>query len=393
MSPPTNNLDPMLQTIAIRGYRSLREVILPLAQLTVVTGANGSGKSSIYRALRLLADCGRGQVIGSLAREGGLQSVLWAGPEQPSEHTQGTTRTRPISLELGFAADDFGYLVDLGLPQMAGSGGEPSAFAQDPEIKREVVFAGPVLRPASTLVSRTREYAEVAAQSGRGFDELTRSLPSYRSVLAEYAHPDALPELSAVSDRLRDWRFYDGFRVDAGAPARRPHIGTRTPVLSDDGSDLAAAVQTIVETTFDDLARAVADAFDGATVSVAVNDGLFDLQLRQRGMLRPLRAAELSDGTLRFLLWATALASPRPPSLMVLNEPETSLHPELVAPLAGLIRSAAQQTQVVVITHAPTLRDGLDTDGGAIELVRDFGETRVNGQGLLDAPAWHWGSR
>lgn len=392
----------MLQTIAIRGYRSLREVILPLTELTVVTGANGTGKSSIYRALRLLADCGRGQVIGSLAREGGLQSVLWAGPEQPSEETQGTTRTRPVSLEMGFAADDFGYLVDLGLPQMAGSGGEPSAFALDPEIKREVVFAGPVLRPGSALVRRTREYAEVAAQTGRGFDELTRSLPSYRSVLAEYAHPDALPELSAVSDRLRDWRFYDGFRVDAGAPARMPHVGTRTPVLSDDGSDLAAAVQTIIETTFDDLARAVADAFDGATISVAVNDGLFDLQLRQRGMLRPLRAAELSDGTLRFLLWATALASPRPPPLMVLNEPETSLHPDLVRPLAALIRTAAQRSQVVVVTHSHALLDFLETTPAAdeqrgpaieVELYKQWGETKVAGFGMLNTPSWHWGKR
>src|ERR1700754_885620 len=108
----------MLHTVAVRGYRSLREVVVPLAALTVVTGANGTGKSSIYRALRLLADCGRGQVIGSLGREGGLQSVLWAGPEQPNEQTQGTVRTRPVSLELGFSADDFGYLVDLGLPQM-----------------------------------------------------------------------------------------------------------------------------------------------------------------------------------------------------------------------------------------------------------------------------------
>lgn len=392
----------MLQTIAIRGYRSLREVILPLAELTVVTGANGTGKSSIYRALRLLADCGRGQVIGSLAREGGLQSALWAGPEQPSEHAQGTTRTRPVSLELGFSADDFGYLVDLGLPQMAGSGGEPSAFALDPEIKREVVFAGPVLRPASALVRRTREYAEVAAQSGRSFDELTRSLPSYRSLLAEYAHPDALPELSAVSDRLRDWRFYDGFRVDAAAPARQPHVGTRTPVLSDDGSDLAAAVQTIIETTFDDLARAVADAFDGATMSVAVNEGLFDLQLRQRGMLRPLRAAELSDGTLRFLLWATALASPRPPSLMVLNEPETSLHPDLVRPLASLIRTAAKQSQVVVVTHSRALLDFLEATPAAdeqrgsaieVELYKQWGETKVEGFGMLNTPSWHWGKR
>lgn len=72
----------MLRTVGIRGYRSLREVVLPLGRLTVITGANGTGKSSVYRALRLLADCRRGEVIGSLAREGGLESVLWAGPEQ-----------------------------------------------------------------------------------------------------------------------------------------------------------------------------------------------------------------------------------------------------------------------------------------------------------------------
>jgi predicted ATPase len=93
----------MLQTVAIRGYRSLREVILPLGRLSIITGANGAGKSSVYRALRLLADCGRGEVIGSLAREGGLQSVLWAGPEElkgarRTQKTQGTVRTRPVSL-------------------------------------------------------------------------------------------------------------------------------------------------------------------------------------------------------------------------------------------------------------------------------------------------------
>ncbi len=397
----------MLQTVAIRGYRSLREVVLPLRRLSVVTGANGTGKSSVYRALRLLADCGRGEVIGSLAREGGLQSVLWAGPEQTSGarrtgKTQGTVRTRPVSLELGFAADDFGYLVDLGMPQMAGPG---SAFARDPEIKREAIFAGPVLRTGATLVRRTREFAEVSSNTGRGFDELCRALPPYRSVLAEYANPQALPELAAVRDRLRGWRFYDGFRVDAGAPARHPQVGTRTPVLSEDGSDLAAAIQTIVEAGHDDLHRTVADAFDGATVSVGVNDGVFDLRLQQRGMLRPLRAAELSDGTLRFLLWAAALLSPQPPALMVLNEPETSLHPSLVPPLASLIRAAAERAQVVVVTHSRALLQVLDisplpeaaeaADGRAveIELYKEWGETRVAGQGPLTGPRWDWGKR
>jgi predicted ATPase len=371
----------MLSTVAVHGYRSLRDIVLPLGRLTVVTGANGAGKSSLYRALRLLADCGRGEVIGALAREGGLQSALWAGTG---------TRKRTVELKLGYAADDFGYLVDLGLPQMAGVN---SLFARDPEIKREVVFAGSALRPSSILVRRSGPLAQAGDESGPGFTDLTRGLPTHRSVLAEFAHPGELPELAAVRDRLRGWRFYDGFQVDADAPARRPQVGTRTPVLADDGHNLAAAVQTIVEAGFDDLERAVADAFDGAAVSVSVSDGLFDVELHAPGVLRPLRSAELSDGTLRFLLWAAALLSPAPPSLMVLNEPETSLHPELVRPLAGLIRAAAEVTQVCVVTHSAALLEFLGDDVSHLELTKESGETRLAGQDLLSVPAWHWGSR
>jgi len=57
---------------------------VPLGELTLVTGANGSGKSNLYRALRLLAEAAQGGIVGTLAREGGLDSTLWAGPEQVS---------------------------------------------------------------------------------------------------------------------------------------------------------------------------------------------------------------------------------------------------------------------------------------------------------------------
>ena len=165
----------MLTAVAVSGYRSLRDVVVPLHGLDVVTGANGSGKSSLYRSLRLLAGCGRGDVIGTLAREGGLQSALWAGPatlggaRDRGHGVQGTRRKGPISLQLGFASDDFGYLVDLGLPQQASGSdgaGSPSAFLRDPEIKREVVWSGPVMRPGSVLVRRRWGVVETRAAVG-----------------------------------------------------------------------------------------------------------------------------------------------------------------------------------------------------------------------------------
>jgi len=66
----------MIQLLAIANYRSLRQLVVPLGRLTVITGTNGSGKSNLYRALRLLANTSQGSVVASLAREGGLNSTV-----------------------------------------------------------------------------------------------------------------------------------------------------------------------------------------------------------------------------------------------------------------------------------------------------------------------------
>ncbi len=202
---------------------------------------------------------------------------------------------------------------------------------------------------------------------------------------------DALDVLM-LRERMRAWRFYDHVRTDRDAPARRPQIGTRTPVLAADGADVAAAIRTIIEIgDRDALDATIAEAFPGATVSVAASEGQFSLELGQHGLLRPLRGPELSDGTLRYILLAAALLSPRPPELMVLNEPETSLHADLLAPLAALIARAAQATQVLVVSHAAALVAALERQGAArITLDKRLGETLAPDH---DPPSWTWPKR
>src|SRR5687767_297367 len=387
----------MLTTLAIANYRSLRNVIIPLQRLNLITGPNGSGKSNVYRALRLLAETAQGGVIPSLAREGGLQSTLWAGPEnigssvkRGQNKVEGTVRKERTNLRLGFASDDFGYAIDLGLPEPS-----RSAFALDPEIKTETVWAGALLRPAALLIDRHGPMVRSKGEDGE-WQVLAYQLSSFDSMLTQFADPKNAPELLRLREQIRSWRFYDHFRTDSQAPARLPQIGTHTPILANDGADMAAALQTIQEIgDADALADAVNDAFPGSSISVLNTEGSFEIAMHQHGLLRPLKAAELSDGTLRYLLWIAALLTPRPPELLVLNEPETSLHPDLLPALGRLIASAAERSQVLVVTHAPQLIASLEKqpDCNSITLEKDFGETKIVGADRLDIPVWRWASR
>jgi len=389
----------MLTTLAVENYRSLRRVVMPLRRLNVVTGANGTGKSSLYRALRLLADASRNGAVAALAREGGLQSTLWAGPEhvRKGRPVQGTVRTGPVALRMGFASEDYGYAVDFGLPiATVGVRHQPSEFSLDPEIKREALWAGPFLRPAALLVERGGSGVRIRNGDG-SWEDGGHVVQTYDSMLSEFADPQRAPELLALRERMRGWRFYDHLRTDVDAPARRSQIGTRTPILDPEGAALAAALQTIREVGAKGaLDEAVELAFPGSRVEVVNTAGRFEIAFRQHGLLRPLSGAELSDGTLRYLLWVAALLTPRPPELLVLNEPETSLHPDLLPALANLVVTASKDAQVIVVTHSRPFVASLQAlaeDLHTLELMKDQGATTIADQGPLDEPPWKWPSR
>lgn len=390
----------MINSLAIGNYRSLLSLVIPLSSLNVITGSNASGKSNLYRSLRLLAETAQGGVVNALAREGGLDSTFWAGSEKISKTmrsgenpVQGGPRKARARLRLGFSGDDFGYSISLGLPPPPDPDNpNPSAFTLDPEIKRECIWAGNAFRPASLLVDR--EGAVIKIHSGRSWDVIAQHCNSFDSIFSQVADPARTPEVVSLREEIRGWRFYDHFRTDSEAPARLPQLGTRTVVLHHDGRDLAAALQTIMEIgDANALDEAISDGFPGASLNIVVQqDGRFSVALHQEGLLRPLSGLELSDGTLRYLLWVAALLTPRPPPLMVLNEPETSLHPDLLPALARLIIRASQSTQVWVVSHASRLIAALESseECNSLGLEKNFGQTQVVGQGMLDEPLWHW---
>jgi predicted ATPase len=341
----------MLTSLSVRGYRSIRDLELDLSSpVTVVLGPNGSGKTNLYRAMYLLTAAAEGQLARTLAEEGGVPSVLWAGPR----------RKEPVRLYVRVDAEDLAYELSVGPnPPVPG---EREHFALDPEVKEERVYVTD--RGRKVMLAERKDRAAFL-RDGDGKRVTQGDLWKAESLLVQLVDPYRFPATWAARSLLQSFRYYHHFRTDGEAPQRQPQIGIRTPALAHDGRDLAAALQTIVEIGDGEaLARAVDAAFPGASVEVMTEAGRFSVLMSQPGLMRPLHARELSDGTLRYLCLLAALLSPRPPPFLALNEPETSLHPDLLGPLGDLIAEVSGRTQVWVTTHAEPLARRIEERSG-----------------------------
>jgi predicted ATPase len=342
--------------------------------------------------VRLLADIAQGRIIQSLAVEGGLHSTLWAGPESFSRATkrgeqpvQGTVRKASVSLKLGFAGKDYGYAIDLGLPTPSSS-----HFARDPVIKVESQWVGETLSRSNAFATRNGPSARVRDDTGARHQVATHLAP-LDSMMTHCSDPRDAPELTARPNaRLAVLRSFPYRPRCAGAKAagRDLYAGARKRRIGPSRRDANHSR---------DRRSGRAYRSDWRRVS-----RMHDRNLQQRRVFRIANAttwalasvegAELSDGTLRYLLLIAALLSPRPPDLMILNEPETSLHPDLLPPLARLIAQAARRTQVIVVSHAAPLVSALAEDPQAqqILLEKQLGETLIQPD---ERASWAWPTR
>ncbi|HEY9677343.1 MAG TPA: AAA family ATPase [Drouetiella sp.] len=371
-----------VKELHIAGYRSVRDLRTRLKRVNVLVGPNGCGKSNLYRTLMLLAAAAKGTLAQELASEGGMASLLWAGARSVKEKKR---------LLIEVTIKDLQFSIECGrIPLRKQSEVEEDTesmrpFANDPDIKlEEIKFIGGA-KPVSIL---RRQNGSITARNMDGRRvQYPLSILGNESVLSGLRDPQKFPELGRLRDEFLNWRFYHQFRTDIESPLRQPQVGVLTTAMSNDGLDVAAALASIVAIgDVDQLHAAVDEAFPGSSLVLDNDGGVFKIGLSRPGIFRALSALELSDGTLQYLCLLAALLSPRPPALLALNEPETSIHPDLYEPLAKLIVQASKRSQVWITTHSRDLGQYIAQNGGnePIVLVKRGARTMIQDDSNLE---------
>lgn len=346
--------EPRLDRIEISGYRPFSGFAADLAPLVVIIGANATGKSSLFDALRLLAYAVDKPLPPEIDPRNAAVTTLF--------HAGGPERI------------DLALHVDLGLPE---------------KVRYEVSIQGPVGR---ARVARERLATEPAGEdkkapfvlldfSGgkgtvrdpreRGLTLATWSTAPNELALRQASHP-LRGILYRFQQFVASFRFYSGFDVSPQAPMRRPVHIEENPLLAEDGSNLSAVLNWLYlehRDAWDELEthlRSVLPTFASLSVKPRGAPGMAIGFLHERGMRDPLPLGDLSDGTLRLLGWLALAVSPNAPPLMCLDEPELGLHPRVLPTLAGALKLATARSQILVATHSAHLLAQFDLDDIAV---------------------------
>ena len=326
------------RNLSIDGFRRLNNIRVDLRPLTVMIGANGTGKTSVLDVLSLMANSAQGKLSTAISDLSGLSSVL--------------TYDHADDLKLGISMDvpnhkPLEYAVQL-RPQGVAYVIETETLSQARRPQP------PPFRYISSTISDVKYFEGELGKLVRPNWEHNPLETSLSQVPKMYREPEDFRK------RLASSTFYHVLNVDARSPVRLPQPMQPATLPGRNGEELVSCLFYLRETERDRF-EAVEDALRAAFPSFERLDfppiaaGTLALAWREKRFSKPLYMHQLSEGTLRFLWLTTLLQSPGLTALTLLDEPEVSLHPELLSLLADLLREASMRTQLVVATHSDRL--------------------------------------
>jgi predicted ATPase len=334
----THSATPRFENIAIQGFRRLDSVHLGLRPLSVMIGANGVGKTSVLDVLSLLANSAQGKLKDAISDLSGLNSVLTY--DKADELRLGISMTvpahAPLEYSLVLKPQGVGYVISEEKLSQKRPGYEQPFLHIDshgPDIKYFEADQKKLQRPTWDHEPLETSLAQV---------------------------PKMFREPEDFRNRLSSSTFYHVLNVDPRSPVRLPQPMRPAKLPGRNGEELVACLFYLRETernrfeAIEDALRAAFPRFERLDFP-PVAAGTLALAWREEGFSQPLYLHQLSEGTLRFLWLAALLQSPGLTALTLIDEPEVSLHPELLSLLADLLREASNRTQLIVATHSDRL--------------------------------------
>lgn len=375
------NLDRRLQIsqIIVRNLRSLVDVQLDLKSLNVVIGPNGAGKSALMEVILLLHSGANGELSSFFDARGGFHALLSATTNQPN----------PQSMTLG---------ARFAHPSYQGRG--VTSFEvelRSLQIGYAVTAESLESRPAS-MPDNIRS-AEYVYQDGKLYTSADADksipLPKLRNselMLTQLPTDRPFRESLHLKEFLSAIDFYPPLQVTGRAPIRLPQALTLASKPDADGANLFAVLYNLRIShpdVYERLLTLMRQAFPGLKrfEFPVVGAGQVTLAWYDEASKQPFYPSQLSEGTLRFLWLATILLTPTPPSILLLDEPEVSLHPQLIRLLVALMQDYAMRSQVFVATHSSDMVRWLEADE-VIVADKEDGQTRFTRADTLDLSGW-----
>ena len=360
----------------IKGFRSLKDVTWQPGDLNLLIGANGAGKSNLLRFLELLSVSAKGGLGKYIQSLGGLNAIAWDGS------------ANDISWALNYADS----LLDADHYEVKLTGG-----GWGYRVATELLSGKPFenLEPVISI-KRDGKKAWIMKGIFEVLYELKPELIDEEETLLSAAGPfDGLSDVPWLKSMLSSIAVYHDIRVDRAAAIRSPTATRYEQRVDSDGQNLISVLHTLYTGNREfkrDIDAAMRAAFGNDYEEIVfppAADQRIQLRVRWRSLKREQSAADLSDGTIRFLLLMTVLAAPDPPPVIAIDEPETGLHPAMLPIVAEHAVDAALRSQVALSTHSPQLLDAFTETQPTTTVMRwENGETVLQNLGGEELRYW-----